>query len=149
MKKIYVVTPFQAELYRPETINEYVKQIGSIARGYLKDEDIEVHTNYFLEPTGEKDTDGTNITALRNRDNMLQYCVEALQEMAKCDAIFKSEWYPNTGKGYVITPMEEYMGGNDYFSGIIPVISLPIMLDPDYIPKDSVAVAPELVKSFL
>ena len=121
MKKIFVVTPFLAKYYRTETINNYVAQMASIARGYLQDEEIEVHTNFFLEPTGETEEDGTMLMCLRNSDNMLQYTIEELEEIAKCDAIFKLDWYPYIdGEGCVVTPLDAQLD-KYFFGNSIPV----------------------------
>ena len=121
MKKIFVVTPFETKYFRTETINDHVAQMASIARGYLMDEEIEVHTNFFLEQTGETDEDGTPITVLRNHDNMIQYLVEELEEIAKCDAVFKLDWYPHTAQGSVVNPFDEFMSDHYSTREIIPV----------------------------
>lgn len=131
MKKIFVVTPFDMKYYRTETINNHVAQMASIARGYLQDEEIEVHTNFFLEPTGEVDEDGTPVTALRNHDNMLQYTIEELEEIAKCDAIFKLDWYPYGNNGPVVTPLD-YQMDKYFFANQIPIYKINLELKCDY-----------------
>lgn len=130
MKKIFVVTPIDTRYFRTETVNNYVAQMASIARGYLQDEEIEVHTNFFLEPTGEVDEDGTPVTALRNGDNMIQYMIEELEEIAKVDAVFKSDWYPYAPEGPIVTPMDLQID-KFFFGDKVPVyrINLPIEMD--------------------
>lgn len=130
MKKIFVVTPFYTDNFTTETINNYVAQVTSIARGYLQDEEIEAHTNFFLEPEGV-DENGDPIMKLRNHDNMLQYTIEELEEIVKCDAIFKLDWY-----GWdILTPFDMHLDGH-FVGNCIPVYSLTgLTLVPDYIPE--------------
>lgn len=145
MKKIFVVTPFLAKYFRTETINNHVAQIASIARGYLQDEEIEVHTNFFLEQTGEFDEDGTPVTVLRNHDNLLQYTIEELEEIAKCDAVFRCDWYPwADGYGCVVTPLDNQMD-KFFFGNTIPVYRINLQIDMDYPPAREIEPVPNQV----
>jgi len=86
MKKVFIMTPMEInEVITSEVINTYIRKAAGAAKAII-DEDIEVETNFFLEPIGT-DKDGEPIMQVRNSTDEIAYMAEELSLMEKCDYI--------------------------------------------------------------
>ena len=85
MKKVFIMTPMLInDDITSDDINTYIRKAEAIIG-----EDIEVETNFFLEPIGT-DKDGEAIMQVRNADDEIAYMAEELSAMEKCDYIVVS-----------------------------------------------------------
>lgn len=133
MKKVFIMTPIEInEEVTTEKINTYIRKMSGAIKAIL-DEDIEVVTNFFLEPVGV-DKDGEKIMQVRNRNDEIAYMAEELAAIETCDYIAVPEFISYTGE------IEELWSCNyGTFSNARPwmngrkIISLPIqVLDHDH-----------------
>lgn len=97
MKKVYLFTPVEG---RTEDINNYISAAANILRAMFENrgEDIEIVTNFNLEPAGT-DADGERITKIRNCDNPILYMSEELALINGCDYIARPESCMSCGFG--------------------------------------------------
>lgn len=86
MKKVFIMTPMEIdEVITSEVVNTYIRKAAGAAKAII-DEDIEVETNFFLEPIGT-DKDGEPIMQVRNSTDEIAYMAEEFSLMEKCDYI--------------------------------------------------------------
>lgn len=89
MKKVFIMTPMLInDTITSDDINTYIRKASGAAEAIIGEE-IEVETNFFLEPVGT-DKDGEVIMQVRNADDEIAYIAEELAAMEKCDYIIVS-----------------------------------------------------------
>ena len=89
MKKVFIMTPMLInDSITSDDINTYIRKASGAAEAIIGEE-IEVETNFFLEPIGT-DKDGEPIMQVRNADDEIAYMAEELSAMEKCDYIIMS-----------------------------------------------------------
>lgn len=123
MKKVFIMTPIEInEEVTTEKINTYIRKMSGAIKAILE-EDIEVVTNFFLEPVGV-DKDGEKIMQVHNSNDEIVYMAEELAAIKDCDYIAVPEigyrdeeaWSCNYG---IFSNGRPWMNGRK-------VISLPI-----------------------
>ena len=85
MKKVFIMTPCRLMNYSVEEVNNYIAKAAEIAK-VIAGEDIDVNTNFFLEPVGT-DKNGDAILGLRHEHDQLAYMAEEMAGMADADII--------------------------------------------------------------
>ena len=86
MKKVFIMTPIEInDCVTVEKINTYIRKMTGAVKAILE-EDIEVVTNFFLEPVGV-DKDGEKIMQVHNRNDEIAYMAEELAAIKECDYI--------------------------------------------------------------
>ena len=96
MKKVFIMTPMEIDEYvTSEMVNTYIRKAAGAAKAII-DEDVEVETNFFLEPVGT-DADGEPIMQVRKFNDEIAYMAEELQLMQNCE--------------YIVLPAPEYNSG--------------------------------------
>lgn len=86
MKKVFIITPVKIDdCVTVEKINTYIRKMSGAVKAILE-EDIEVVTNFFLEPVGV-DKDGEKIMQVRNSNDEIVYMAEELAAIKDCDYI--------------------------------------------------------------
>lgn len=90
MKKVFIMTPMKlTQKVNSEKINNYIRKAAEITKIIVEDE-IEVETNFFLEPVG-KDKDGEDIMQIVNANDEIAYMHDELGLMKDCDYIVMPE----------------------------------------------------------
>lgn len=91
MKKVFIMTPIEVnEEVTVEKINTYIRKMSGAIKAILED-DIEVVTNFFLEPVGF-DKDGEKIMQVHNHNDEIAYMAEELAAIKECDYIAASDY---------------------------------------------------------
>lgn len=91
MKKVFIMTPIEInDCVTVEKINTYIRKMTGAVKAILE-EDIEVVTNFFLEPVGV-DKDGEKIMQIHNRNDEIAYMAEELAAVKECDYIVVPEF---------------------------------------------------------
>jgi len=93
MKKVFIMTPIEInEEVTTEKINTYIRKMSGAIKAILE-EDIEVVTNFFLEPVGV-DKDGEKIMQVRNHNDEIAYMAEELAAIKECDYVAAPNYCP-------------------------------------------------------
>ena len=133
MKKVFIMTPIEInEEVTTEKINTYIRKMSGAIKAILE-EDIEVVTNFFLEPVGV-DKDGEKIMQVRNRNDEIAYMAEELAAIKECDYIAVPEFIAYNGENEDLWSCNygTFANGRPWMNGR-EVISLPVqILDYDY-----------------
>lgn len=134
MKKVFILTPMEInDCVTTEKINTYIRKMSGAIKAILE-EDIEVVTNFFLEPVGV-DRDGEKIMQVRNRNDEIAYMAEELAAIKECDYIAAPDYVSNAfwSCNYeILRNMNTQMNGREVITLPIHVIE-PVRVADEYI----------------
>lgn len=126
MKKVFIMTPIEInDCVTVEKINTYIRKMTGAIKAILE-EDIEVVTNFFLEPVGV-DRDGEKIMQVRNHNDEIAYMAEELAAIETCDYIAVPEFIGYRDEEHWSCNYGMFANGRLWMNGR-KVISLPIRI---------------------
>ena len=135
MKKVFILTPMEInEVATTEKINTYIRKMSGAVKAIL-DEDIEIVTNFFLEPVGV-DKDGEKIMQVRNSDDEIAYMAEELAAIKECDYIVAPDYISGAfwSCNYdILKTMNTQMNGREVITLPVHVVVDPVRIADEYI----------------